>query len=162
MNKNIAILIVCALCGCATQPIQNGIPNLVEVEKNVYRGGQPDSAGWKYLASLGVTNTVKLNEGSEFGAVEAGITVCAFPIDTYHQTLGSPSLELVTNAVNAITPFTFIHCTHGEDRTGLIVAAYRVWKEGWTKEDAEKEMFLKGFHPELVGLYRFWRKEVNE
>ena len=59
-------------------------------------------------------------------------------------------------AVDAIKPGTFIHCTHGHDRTGLVVGCYRVLKQGWTKNDAYAEMLQHGFHPELLGLYLFW------
>jgi protein tyrosine/serine phosphatase len=42
----------------------------------------------------------------------------------------------------------FIHCQHGADRTGTMVAVYRVRVQGWTKEDAIKEMMEEkyGFH----------------
>ena len=33
-----------------------------------------------------------------------------------------------------------VHCEHGSDRTGVCMAAYRVVVQGWTKEDAIREM----------------------
>ena len=33
-----------------------------------------------------------------------------------------------------------IHCKHGQNRTGLIAAMYRIVFEGWSKEDAMAEM----------------------
>ena len=38
-----------------------------------------------------------------------------------------------------------MHCKHGSDRTGLMSAMYRVVVEGWSKEDALKEMTQGGF-----------------
>ena len=49
----------------------------------------------------------------------------------------------------------------GQDRTGLIVGAYRVWVQHWTKADAQREMMQRGFHPTLPGLANFWRDEVK-
>jgi protein tyrosine/serine phosphatase len=40
----------------------------------------------------------------------------------------------------------FVHCRRGADRTGVVVAVYRVCVEGWTKEDAIAEMMTGGFH----------------
>jgi len=38
-----------------------------------------------------------------------------------------------------------IHCMHGADRTGTMCAIYRVAEQGWTKEEALKEMTDGGF-----------------
>ncbi|HUV86117.1 MAG TPA: hypothetical protein VMX79_03305, partial [bacterium] len=45
----------------------------------------------------------------------------------------------------------FVHCHAGVDRTGFVVAAYRVKVEGWTPEKAYEEMARLGFHSFL-----FW------
>ena len=51
-----------------------------------------------------------------------------------------------------------VHCQHGEDRTGLIVAAYRVRKYGWTKEAAMAEALRFGYRGYLnFGLNKTWR-----
>jgi protein tyrosine/serine phosphatase len=39
-----------------------------------------------------------------------------------------------------------IHCQHGADRTGALVALYRVVVQGWTKEMAIEEMNRGGYH----------------
>lgn len=38
----------------------------------------------------------------------------------------------------------FLHCEHGADRTGLLVALFRVFYKGWTPEDAYKEWLANG------------------
>lgn len=42
-----------------------------------------------------------------------------------------------------------VHCRHGADRTGTMIAAYRVVVQGWSKADALNEMQSGGFgfHP---------------
>lgn len=39
-----------------------------------------------------------------------------------------------------------VHCQHGADRTGTMSAIYRVAVEGWTKEEAVREMMQGGFN----------------
>jgi len=39
-----------------------------------------------------------------------------------------------------------VHCKHGADRTGCIVAIYRIVNCGWTRENAIKEFRYGGFH----------------
>jgi protein-tyrosine phosphatase len=40
----------------------------------------------------------------------------------------------------------FVHCRYGDDRTGMMIAAYRMADAGWTPEEARKEMEKFGFH----------------
>ena len=42
----------------------------------------------------------------------------------------------------------FVHCRLGDDRTGMAVAAYRMANEGWSADDALKEMEEFGFRRE--------------
>lgn len=52
-----------------------------------------------------------------------------------------------------------VHCQHGEDRTGLIVATYRVTRCGWTKDVAWAEALRFGYRARLnFGLNRTWDK----
>jgi protein tyrosine/serine phosphatase len=51
----------------------------------------------------------------------------------------------------------FVHCLHGADRTGMVVAVYRVVVEGWSKEEALREMTLGGygFHEQFDNLLEY-------
>jgi hypothetical protein len=155
------------MAGCKAGPVTHGVPNFATVAPGIYRGGQPTSEGWNYLRSVGVSNVVKLNtasEGSDDQARAMGMWVVDWPI-TLGQQLGleriSPFtifLEIRTLNLEPGKPERglFIHCEHGQDRTGLFVACYRVTVQGWTKAAAEKEMLALGFHKELRGLWEFW------
>ena len=39
-----------------------------------------------------------------------------------------------------------MHCLHGADRTGVIIAIYRIIYQGWTKSQAIDEMENGGFN----------------
>ena len=161
--KSLLILIICiACCSCATQSITHGIPNFdqFDVCNYNYRGGQPTYDGWVYLQNLGITNVVKLNteaEGSDAEAKSIGMTVHEYPIDFLQQIWTQPDSNLVIEAINCITSNTFVHCEHGQDRTGLIVGCKRI-QDGWAKSEAENEMLQHGFHKYLFGLWKFWKR----
>jgi hypothetical protein len=63
-------------------------------------------------------------------------------------------LRIVTTP--ALQP-VLVHCQHGSDRTGTMVAIYRIAFEGWTKEQAVDEMVNGGFgfHPLWQNLRRY-------
>jgi protein tyrosine/serine phosphatase len=46
----------------------------------------------------------------------------------------------------------YIHCALGQDRTGVVVAAYRMDRDGWSFEEAEKEMQSFGFNDAWIHL----------
>jgi protein tyrosine/serine phosphatase len=133
----------------------------------VYRGGQPISdSEWQGLADLGIQHIIKLNgdtEGSDADAAKFGMGVYPFYISLADQPVGEPSLQTVRDAVEMMRKGNcFVHCEHGQDRTGLVVACYRVWVQGHSKRAAQEEMMQAGFHPLLAGLANFWRDNVSE
>ena len=160
---------LCAhLGGCASTstnesasvtPSTNGIPHFRLVEQpSIYRGGQPDLAGWKWLKGAGVSNVVKLNEQDEASdkpAIALGMKLNYFPVDTLQQLLSGPDRAAMCSAVGKISPGTYVHCEHGEDRTGLVIGLYRL-TEGTNAAAAWSEMIEYGFHPALLGLKGFW------
>lgn len=38
-----------------------------------------------------------------------------------------------------------VHCQTGDDRTGMMIAAYRMAEQGWTAQEAMREMEAFGF-----------------
>ena len=49
----------------------------------------------------------------------------------------------------------FVHCHHGRERTGTMVAAYRIAAQNWTPEQALAEM-------EAFGLRGFWFRHLKK
>src|SRR5258708_3948324 len=78
-----------ACCSCASQKMSHGIPHLAEVEPGLWRGGQPNQEGWRYLRSKGVRRDVKLNtigEASDALATSNDIRVVYLPISFVQET----------------------------------------------------------------------------
>ena len=106
---------------------------------------------------------VKLNtqdEASDKAAVTLGMKLNYFPIDTMQQLITGPDSAAMSNAVARIGPGTYVHCEHGQDRTGEVVGFYRL-KEGTNAATAYAEMLKNGFHPALFGLTRYWNEAAE-
>jgi protein tyrosine/serine phosphatase len=54
----------------------------------------------------------------------------------------------------------YVHCKEGKDRTGLVIAAYRIIRQYWTYEQARDEMYAFKFHwiYKLLGWQRVLRR----
>jgi tyrosine-protein phosphatase SIW14 len=126
-----------------------GVSNFGEVTSHLFRGGQPKLAGYEHLRQMGIDLVVDLRlsgEHNEKQAVnKAGMKFvslpwhCMFP----HDRVFAKFLELLRDNRDKKI---FVHCRYGDDRTGMMIAAYRMADEGWTPEEARKEMEKFGFH----------------
>lgn len=145
------------------------IPNLksVDEDKAIWRGGQPVTADdWQLLKSKGVTSVIKLNSDGgptdlgampDDGALDIGLSLYKVPMGLLTQIVAPlKAAQDIEQAIWFIVPGTFIHCSHGQDRTGLAVAMWRHKVCGWSKEAAQAEMLANGFHEALLGLWVAW------
>ena len=123
-----------------------GVPKFAEVSPTLYRGGQPSREGFSNLARFGIRIIVDngRSEKNKKLAEQLGMRyvsipwICVFPKDA----LFARFLELVEeNPGKKI----FVHCRFGDARTGMMIAAWRMKVQGWTAEEARREMRAYGF-----------------
>ena len=56
----------------------------------------------------------------------------------------------------------FVHCKHGADRTGTMVAFYRILFEGWSKDEAIREMKKEMTTAVISNYTPVLRGKINE
>lgn len=167
------------LAACSTTSYTQGVPNLVQVRPDVWRSGEPTTLSeWRYLYSLGIRHSIKLNfdsEGSDGLANLVGIEVHTVSIEprtnedelipALADVFERPAADRIAEVRRLVLRIRdahgadggwLVHCQNGHDRTGLTVGMIRVVIDGWTKGQAYHEMLARGFHPELIGLAREW------
>jgi tyrosine-protein phosphatase SIW14 len=164
------------------------IPNLRFVAENIARGGQPEPEGLKALKEAGVRTVVNLRsnesglvslfrrsaaaapadpelEREKRASAELGLRYVQIPLDVF----GHPDEDHFEQFLNLIMdpeegPL-FVHCLHGRDRTGLMMAIYRVVADQWTAEKAYSEMIECGFDADRTNLsdafFTFARKHCE-
>jgi protein tyrosine phosphatase (PTP) superfamily phosphohydrolase (DUF442 family) len=129
-----------------------GVPNLHKVSDVLYRSAQPTGAGMRNLKKLGIETIVNLrsfhSDRDEIG--NTGLAYEHIYMKAWHPEEEDVIrfLQIVTNPKR--TP-VLVHCQHGADRTGLMVAIYRIVVQGWSREDAAREMTEGGF-----GFHEVW------
>jgi protein tyrosine/serine phosphatase len=125
-------------------PAEDGILNFGKVSEHLYRGAQPDADGLKNLKKLGVKLIVNLRmpgDGWKEEAAEAaanGILYTNFPM-TGTTAPNNDQVKQILALFESFSDPIFVHCQHGCDRTGTIVACYRIQHDHWTSEEALKE-----------------------
>jgi uncharacterized protein (TIGR01244 family) len=141
-------------------PPQEGISNFGKVNQNLYRGAQPDAAGMTNLNKLGIKTIINLrqpveNWQAELEQVRAqGMVFTNIPMSG----VGRPTTEQVRQvlaAIEALPSPVFIHCQHGCDRTGTIIACYRIEHDKWSNTAALEEAERYGISKLERGMRKF-------
>lgn len=149
--------------GCSASergvPAQHGILNFGKINDHLYRGAQPDAAGITNLQRLGIKTIIDLRMPGEVTKEEAtlaranGITWTNVPL----RGVGRPTDEQVKTVLALIeaSPPVFVHCVHGADRTGTIIACYRIQQDEWTSEAALRDAKLYGISWLELGMKHY-------
>jgi protein tyrosine/serine phosphatase len=144
-----------------------GLPNLYRVNASLYRSAQPTRAGFSFLESLPdlvtgdppIHTVVSLrifNDDPSLVATSSELRLEEVSFTSWHPEDEDVVKFLRIATTPALQP-VLVHCRHGSDRTGTLVAAYRIVVDGWTKEQASDEMVNGGFgfHPMWQNLLRY-------
>ena len=146
----IALVVLPATSANAEVP---GIANFHQVDQNVYRGAQPTDEGLKNLASLGVRTIIDLRHGKDHSdaeekAAEAlGLRYINVPMEGLEAPTDRQISSLMELLNSADRGPVFVHCREGKDRTGTVVACYRIAHDHWTNDHALDEAREFGLHP---------------
>jgi tyrosine-protein phosphatase SIW14 len=125
----------------------HGVPKFAAVTPTLYRGSQPSREGFAELAKFGINIVVDLRGSRDKEREEvtkAGMEYVPIPWRCFHPEDKdfAQFLKLLREHPGSKV---FVHCNTGIDRTGMMVAAYRIAEQGWTAADARKEMDAYGF-----------------
>lgn len=122
-----------------------GVENAGKVSEFLYRGAQPRGEGYEELKKMGISIVVDLRNSkpvkSEGGETREQVKV---------EAVGMRYVEIPASAWFGPTPGqvatflqllhdsekqkVFVHCYFGDDRTGMMVATYRIAVDHWTSD----------------------------
>ena len=121
------------------------VPNFDQVNASVYRGGQPGEPGLLELGAFGIKRIVDLRESGKATENERtvlsklGIKYINLPMSGF----AAPSEQQIEKALAILNDEgpspTFVHCRRGKDRTGTVIACYRIQHDHWSNQQALNE-----------------------
>lgn len=139
-------------------PGRPGLPNLHRVSDALYRGAQPKREGFAELKAMGIRTVIDLRTGhDERGHCEEhGLQYVRIPMQAW-RTEDEDTLEFLRVVTDPERQPVFLHCLHGADRAGVLTAVYRVAVQGWSKDEALREMREGGFgfHEQFQNLLHY-------
>jgi tyrosine-protein phosphatase SIW14 len=143
--------------GSAENPV---LPNFHQVDQHVYRGGQPGPEGWQSLAKMGVKTVIDLRREDEHSTAAEAQAVAAAGmryVNVPMKGIVAPTNEQVAKVLallNSQEP-VFVHCKRGADRTGTVIACYRIEHDRWQRQQALEEAKSLGMSLVQIGLKHY-------
>lgn len=170
LGSVLAVVAVLSSCCAAPPPVVaeqpipaaqavaiEGVENLHRVSAEIYRSGQPTPQGFTNLQALGIRSVLNLREYHKDTrrARHTSLHLMAYPVAAGQVTAADIEncLRLIAQSPKPV----LVHCWHGSDRTGIVVAAYRIVFQGYSVQAAEAE-----FRAETYGHHEFWYGNLVE
>lgn len=155
----------------AESPAYAELPNFHRVDDNLFRGGQPGTDGIGRLKEMGIKTIVNLRYERELVDAEAaearaaGIRYYNVPMVGLNRPTDAQVAHILALIDDPANRPVFVHCKAGSDRTGAVVACYRIARAQWTAKRAieecfhygmmriefAKRAFIRGFYAKLQG-----------
>lgn len=130
------------------------VSNLHQVTPALYRSARLDSVDVAQLQALGVKTVISLRSfHSDTDILQgSGIRTVRIPINTW-----AIREKHVIEAMRTIRAAeqegpVLLHCLHGADRTGMMIAMYRMLYQGWPRDKAVDELKNGGY-----GYHAVWK-----
>lgn len=138
-----------------------GLKNFAKVSDALYRGEQPTKEGFRELKKMGVKTVVNLRSfNSDRGELKGtGLQYVHIYCAAWNPEDEDVVAFLKVMADKGNHP-VFVHCQHGADRTGMMVASYRMIEQGWSIDEATQEIHNFGFHKLWKDIQKYL-KEFN-
>lgn len=140
MHRIIAFVIASGLVFAGSETPT--VTNFHQINTNLFRGAQPTPQEFQSLSHFGIKTVIDLRHEedhirNEKKLVEAaGMRYINIPMSGF----AAPSDQQIARALSIMNDPAagpvFIHCRRGADRTGTVVACYRVSHDQWANEKA--------------------------
>lgn len=145
-TPRVLVAVVCAaglLLSAQTPAIH--VHNFGQVNKQIYRGGEPSLVGLQELGAMGVKIDLDLREpggATDFERKEAeklGMKFINIPFSAFFAPTTAQMEKVLSLFVQDKSDPIFVHCLRGKDRTGTVIACYRIQHDGWSNGAALEE-----------------------
>ena len=157
-----SLVIALLFSGCSAtyfkEPIVHvkQIENFHKVDKKLYRSAQPSKEAFIVLQKYGIKNDLDLRQWHDDKSLLKGLNIRHIPLPLNASKVTYQDLVKAVAIIEKTKGKTLVHCLHGSDRTGVVVAAYRIY-HGMDKRKAIQEFVHGGY-----GYHAFWFKNLQE
>lgn len=126
--------------------------NFYQVAPSIYRSAMPDQRKLKIIQAQHISIIISLikEDDKQWLGDKTNINYISYPIHADRVT-DDDVLYILRTIKQSLSKgeAVLLHCKHGQNRTGLFVAMYRIVNQHWTKQHAIWEMANGGYSTDL-------------
>lgn len=131
--------------------------NLFRVDDKLYRSEQLIAEDKQAILDANIKSMINLrffkrHSDAKVFADNPSIQLINLPLLTWRIRATDLARALFLIEQNQKHGAVLVHCYHGADRTGIVIAMYRIIQQNWTIEQAKQEMQEGGF-----GYHSIWK-----
>jgi protein tyrosine/serine phosphatase len=140
-----ASVLLLARLSAAAQVELAHVRNFGQVNQNLFRGGMPTGDALQELKALGVGLIIDLREEGAARQAEKekveqlGMRYEHVPMRALSAPRPSDIQQVLSLILRDPSAKVYVHCLRGKDRTGTVIACYRIQHDGWDNERALAE-----------------------
>lgn len=137
--------------------------SVYRVDEHVYRGRQPNREEFAELAHMGIKTVLDLRGGAIHGPWErklveaSGMRYISIGLSGVFAPTDQQIARILAVLEDSKQAPVFVHCKRGADRSGLVIACYRISHDHWTNTQALLEARQQGFSRLEVLMQRYVR-----
>lgn len=137
------------------EPSHTTIKNFGKVNENYFRGSQPRKAEFGQLKEMGIKTIIDLRKDREPDAhdwaMKSGLQYFNIPLKASKAATEEQTAQFLALVNDPANWPVYVHCKGGRHRTGALTAAYRISHDGWSAEEAFREMKVYDFDQGFFG-----------
>lgn len=119
--------------------------NFYRVSDELFRSRQPDDDDMPALQVMGIKSILNLREFHDDSEHANGYALELHRVPMNAGAINDEAMEQALMIIAQAKKPLLVHCWHGSDRTGAVVALYRMVFEGWPRERAIDEFVNGGY-----------------
>ncbi|MBA2727914.1 MAG: tyrosine-protein phosphatase [Parachlamydiaceae bacterium] len=130
--------------------------NWYKIDDLLYRSAQFNEKGVQAIQKSGIKRVINLRQFHSDSQIAANTDLQLFQVGINPGRIKDSEIIKVLKIIKSSNDPVLVHCWHGSDRTGVVVAMYRILFQDWEKELAIEEMVNGGF-----GYHGIYKNLIN-
>ncbi|MGE5300224.1 MAG: fused DSP-PTPase phosphatase/NAD kinase-like protein [Acidobacteriota bacterium] len=161
----VAAIVILTSCVHVHTASEQGPGRVAKVSEGIYRGPRLDDLN--ELESLKIHTILNLEEDSEAvqkegeAAEQLGMAMINIPMSEISRPKPADLLKAVKILEDPDSQPVYVHCLHGRDRTGFVIAAYKIIHDDWPLKKAYQEAVDKGHNRWFYDLILGWKESLR-
>jgi protein tyrosine/serine phosphatase len=129
----------------ATAIINSELENFYKVSDKVYRSEQPNAEAMAEFEYLGINTVLNLRKHHNDNDEGKDAKVDLKHIKMAARNVTNKQIYKALSVIKLANGPVVVHCYHGSDRTGVVIAAYRMVFQNWSSKQAVDEFKNGGY-----------------